>query len=126
MARGDAYAEQCHQSAAALAAALGLDPQAWSLSFQSRFGANRWLGPATERVLRDLPGRGQRKLSVICPGFAVDCLETLEEIELSGRKIFMSAGGERFEYVRALNARADHTRALAELILRACSDWDEA
>jgi ferrochelatase len=123
VARGDAYAEQCRQSAAQLAAALGLEPQAWSLSFQSRFGANRWLGPATESTLRELPRRGQRKLTVICPGFAVDCLETLEEIDLSGRRIFMAAGGERFEYVSALNARADHARALAQLILRACSDW---
>ena len=126
VARGDAYAEQCRQSAAQLAAALDLQPQAWSLSFQSRFGANRWLGPATESTLRELPRRGQRKLMVICPGFAADCLETLEEIDLSGRKIFMDAGGERFEYISALNARADHARALAQLIARACSDWPGA
>ena len=123
VARGDAYAEQCRQSAAQLAAALDLQPQAWTLSFQSRFGANRWLGPATESTLRELPRRGQRKLTVICPGFAADCLETLEEIDLDGRRIFMAAGGERFEYISALNARADHARALAQLIVRTCSDW---
>ena len=60
---------------------------------------------------------------MICPGFAADCLETLEEIALSGREIFMEAGGERFEYVPALNGRADHARALAQLIRRVSRDW---
>ena len=57
-----------------------LAPRDWSLSFQSRFGANRWLTPATNQTLRELPRRGVRSVSVICPGFAADCLETLEEV----------------------------------------------
>jgi len=122
--RGDSYADECHATAAALAAALELTPQQWSLSFQSRFGANRWLTPATDRVLAELPARGQRVVAVVCPGFAADCLETLEEIALRGRDIFLAAGGERFDYVAALNGRADHARALAQLIDRASSDWD--
>jgi ferrochelatase len=93
------------------------------LSFQSRFGANRWLTPATDLTLAGLPRRGQRAVTVICPGFAADCLETLEEIALRGREIFLSAGGERFDYVGALNARTEHARALAGVILRATSDW---
>ena len=121
--RGDRYDEQCHSTAAQLAAALDLQPQDWSLSFQSRFGANRWLTPATDLTLAELPRRGQRAVSVICPGFAADCLETLEEIALRGREIFLAAGGERFDYVSALNARTDHARALAGVILRATGDW---
>jgi len=121
--RGDRYAEECRATASQLAAALDLQPQDWSLSFQSRFGANRWLAPATDHTLAELPRRGVRAVNVICPGFAADCLETLEEIALRGREIFLAAGGERFDYVGALNARSDHAQALAHLILRATSDW---
>jgi len=123
VARGDRYADECQATAARLAAALDLQPQDWSLSYQSRFGANRWLTPATDRTLAQLPDRGLRIVTVICPGFACDCLETLEEIVLRGRQIFLSAGGERFDYVSALNSRADHARALAQVILRASGDW---
>ena len=93
------------------------------MSFQSRFGANRWLTPATDSTLAELPRRGLRATTLICPGFAVDCLETLEEIALRGRESFMAAGGERFDYVAALNARSDHARALAQILLRATADW---
>jgi ferrochelatase len=123
VARGDHYGDECRQTAVQLAAALDLAPRDWSLSFQSRFGANRWLTPATDRTLRELPRRGVRAVTVICPGFAVDCLETLEEIALSGRDTFLHSGGERFDYVPALNARSDHAGALARLILRATTDW---
>ncbi len=123
IARGDCYADECQMTAARLAAALDLQPQDWSLAYQSRFGANRWLTPATDRILAQLPGRGLRIVTVICPGFACDCLETLEEIVLRGREIFLSAGGERFDYVSALNARSDHAGALAQVILRASADW---
>jgi ferrochelatase len=126
VARGDRYAEECRQTAAQLAAALDLAPRDWSLSYQSRFGANRWLTPATDRSLRELPRRGIRAVTVLCPGFAVDCLETLEEIALGGRDIFLQAGGERFDYVPALNARTDHAGALARLILRSSTDWPPA
>lgn len=114
--RGDRYAEQCRQSAEALAAALDLAPTEWSLTFQSRFGAARWLQPATVEVLADLPRQGVRSVAVLCPGFPVDCLETLEEIALGGRDVFLKAGGERFDYIPALNDRPDHARALASLV----------
>lgn len=120
---GDAYADQCRRTAALLAAALGLPASEWSVSFQSRFGAARWLSPATATQLAELPRRGVRALTVICPGFAADCLETLEEIELEGRALFLKAGGERFDYVPALNANAEHVRALAALIRRSAHDW---
>ena len=120
---GDEYGEQCQATATALATALGLGAEEWSLGFQSRFGPARWLGPATVALLRALPGRGVRALDIVCPGFAVDCLETLEEIAIAAREIFLRAGGERFTYVAALNARADHARALAGLLLDATRDW---
>lgn len=123
VARGDRYADQCHHTAAQLTAALGLTPQDWSLSFQSRFGANQWLTPATVDTLRQLPRRGIREITVACPGFAVDCLETLEEIAIAGREVFLAAGGERFGYVSALNDGSAHARALAQLIARAGAGW---
>ncbi len=114
---GDAYEAQCRETARRLAAELELPDSDWSVSFQSRFGKARWLTPATERVLAELPGRGLRTLTVVCPGFAVDCLETLEEIALAGRGIFLRAGGEQFQYVPALNDRGDHAQALCNLVL---------
>ncbi|MBS0387358.1 MAG: ferrochelatase [Proteobacteria bacterium] len=114
---GDAYAAQCQATAQRLAAALELGADEWSLGFQSRFGKARWLTPATDRLLAGLPAQGVRTLTVICPGFAVDCLETLEEIAIGGREIFLHAGGAQFQYVPALNDRGDHARALARLVL---------
>lgn len=115
--RGDAYAAQCQATAERLAAALELGADEWTLGFQSRFGKARWLTPATDRLLVELPAQGVRSLTVICPGFAVDCLETLEEIAIAGREIFLRAGGAQFQYVPALNDRGDHARALARLVL---------
>ncbi len=115
--RGDAYAAQCRATAKLLAAALELGADEWSLGFQSRFGKARWLTPATDRLLAELPASGVRSLTVICPGFAVDCLETLEEIAIGGREIFLHAGGAQFQYVPALNDRGDHAQALARAVL---------
>jgi protoporphyrin/coproporphyrin ferrochelatase len=126
VARGDRYGDECRQTAVQLAAALDLAPRDWSLSFQSRFGANRWLTPATDRSLRELPRRGIRAVTVLCPGFAADCLETLEEIALAGRATFLQSGGEHFDYVPALNGRNDHAAALARLIVRNSADWSAA
>ncbi len=119
--RGDRYADECQATGKALAEALQLSADQWSLSFQSRFGANRWLSPATEQTLKDLVARGVRELSVICPGFAADCLETLEEIAIEGRDTFLAAGGHNYRYVPALNDRPDHARALAQLLRRAAT-----
>ncbi len=115
--RGDPYGEQCRATAVRLAAALGLGAAEWTLSFQSRFGKARWLAPATDRMMAEFPGKGVRSVTVICPGFAVDCLETLEEIAIGGRETYLHAGGEQFQYVPALNDRGDHARALARLVL---------
>jgi ferrochelatase len=113
--RGDPYRTQCEATARLLAQALDLKPEAWSLSFQSRFGAQEWLGPYTDTRLKKLPGEGVKHLGVVCPGFAVDCLETLEEIAIRGAETFREHGGQSLDYVPALNDRDSHARLLARL-----------
>jgi ferrochelatase len=115
---GDPYRDECHHTADLLAKRLGLEATEWSVSFQSRFGRARWLQPYTSEVLADLPRRGIKSVSVICPGFSVDCLETLEEIGMENREVFLAAGGERYRYIPALNARDDHVAALNRLVSR--------
>jgi ferrochelatase len=117
--KGDPYEAQCQATARALAAVLGLGEADWTISFQSRFGSEKWLAPATDATLAELPARGVRELTVVCPGFSVDCLETLEEIAIGGQEIFRHAGGTAFGYVPALNDRADHAEALARIVLGA-------
>jgi ferrochelatase len=121
--QGDPYFCKCQKTARLLAEELMLRDGEWSVSFQSRFGPAGWLKPYTSEVLAQLPGQGVRDVTVVCPGFAVDCLETLEEIGIENRDIFLRAGGERFEYVPALNARPEHARFLARHIARHCQGW---
>lgn len=113
---GDPYRGQCLETGRRLADALGLAATDWSLTFQSRFGRGEWLQPYTDVVLRELPGRGVRRVAVICPGFAADCLETLEEIAVRGRETFLEAGGESYDFIPCLNTRATHIAALAGLV----------
>ena len=114
--RGDPYAGQCATSAAALAKALGLADGEWRATFQSRFGPAAWLRPYTEDSLREYAAQGIRQVDVLCPGFAADCLETLEEIAQRYAESFRAAGGEALRYIPALNARDAHVRALAGLV----------
>lgn len=114
-AAGDPYAAQCRDTARRVAAELGLVEDRWSLSFQSRFGAAEWLQPYTDRTLQALGAEGV-DVDVVCPGFAADCLETLEEIAITDREIYSAAGGGRFRYIAALNERPDHIEGLAALI----------
>jgi ferrochelatase len=113
---GDPYRLQCERTAAAVARELGLGAGDWSVSFQSRFGRARWLEPYTIETVSQMPARGIRAVSVMCPGFAADCLETLEEIGMENRDAFLAAGGERYRYIPALNARPDHVAALRAVI----------
>jgi len=114
---GDPYATQCQASARAIADALGLDAGEWTLAYQSRFGSERWLQPATVDVIDALAVGGVRTLDVVCPGFAVDCLETLEEISMMLAERFEHAGG-KLRYIPCLNASAEHADALAALVAR--------
>jgi ferrochelatase len=118
---GDPYANQCRASAAALARRLDLREDEWQLSFQSRFGRAEWLQPYTMQTLEELARSGLRKVDVLCPGFAVDCLETLEEISAENATAFLAAGGEALRYIPALNAGAAHADALAAIARRELS-----
>ncbi len=111
---GDPYPQQCEASTRAIVRALGLPDDAWTLTYQSRFGKERWLEPATDVTLRALAARGVRKVDVVCPGFAVDCLETLEEVGLGLAEEFAHAGGE-LRYLPCLNDGDAHADALAAL-----------
>lgn len=119
---GDPYPRQCKASARAIAAALGLEADAWSLSYQSRFGRERWLEPATDATLQALAARGTRVVDVVAPGFAVDCLETLEEVSLMLAEQFAERGGE-LRYIACLNASPAHARALAAIARRELAQW---
>jgi ferrochelatase len=122
---GDPYFCQCQATARRLRERLGLDEDALIVAFQSQVGHARWLQPYTEQVLAELPAAGVKHVQVLCPGFAVDCLETLEEIAIRNHARFLQGGGERFEYIPALNAGIDHVNALAELALRHGQGWPE-
>ena len=123
---GDPYHCQCHQSARQVAEALGLARHEWSLSFQSRVGKEEWLRPYTDELLREYGKSGPRRITAVCPGFAVDCLETLEEIAIRNRDDFIAAGGESLDYVPCLNDSPDHVALLADLVARHCRGWPEA
>ncbi len=113
---GDPYATQCQATASLVTANLGLSNDRWAVSYQSRFGPAAWLTPYTDKTVAGLPARNIRDLLIVCPGFSVDCLETLEEIKILNRKIFMASGGETFNYVRALNASLPHASLLADML----------
>jgi ferrochelatase len=119
---GDPYPRQCEASARAIAAVLGLRDDAWSLSYQSRFGRERWLEPATDATLAALAGRGVRTVDVIAPGFAADCLETLEEVAIMLAEQFAERGGT-LRYIPCLNDSPAHARALAGVARRALDQW---
>ncbi len=120
---GDPYSAQCHATAAALAQALGLGHGEWLVTFQSRFGREQWLQPATDATLRALAGAGIKRVDVACPGFPADCLETLEEIALQNAEIFRDAGGGGLSYIPCLNDAPAHADALAALVRSELDAW---
>jgi len=122
---GDPYFYKCRQTARLLADELMLRDDEWTVSFHSKFGPGAWLRPYTIELMANLPVRGIDEVTVICPGFAVDCLETLEEIEMENRAQFLASGGRKFVYVPALNARPEHSRFLADLIAQHCEGWTD-
>ncbi len=122
-ALGDPYEQQCHSTARLLRERLQLAPEQMLVCFQSRFGKARWIEPYTEPTLRALATQGVRSVDVMCPGFAADCLETLEEIALEGRAAFLEAGGRDFRYVPCLNDSAEWLQALAGLAQRHLAGW---
>jgi ferrochelatase len=119
-ALGDPYYNQCRETARLLSEALGRD---LTVTFQSRFGRAKWLEPATDRTLAELPGKGITDIAILAPGFAADCLETLEELAIRGKETFLAAGGQRFAYLPCLNESAPGLAMLRTLIGRELEGW---
>ncbi|MFC6440863.1 ferrochelatase [Bowmanella sp. JS7-9] len=120
---GDPYHCQCHKTSRLVAEKLGLSKDEYLTTFQSRFGREEWLKPYTDETLKALPAQGVKSVQVVCPGFSADCLETIEEIGVENRGYFMDAGGQRYEYIEALNADAGHIDALFGLIESNMHGW---
>lgn len=120
---GDPYARQCEASTAAIAQALDMAREEVLLTYQSRFGRERWLQPYTMQTLQALGAQGVGTVDVACPGFAVDCLETLEEIAMQNAAAFTAAGGQALRYIPCLNDAPSHANALADLARRQFATW---
>lgn len=123
---GDPYHCLCHKTARLVAEALGLEDGSWKLAFQSLFGREEWLRPYTSDTLKAWGGEGLKSVHVICPGFAADCLETLDEIAVENRHVFTAAGGGDFHYIPALNAAPSHIEALSAMVGEALGHWGVA
>ncbi len=117
---GDPYHDQCRETARLLSEALGRE---LLVTFQSRFGRAKWLEPATDATLAELPGKGITDIAILAPGFSADCLETLEELAIRGRETFAAAGGKRFAYLPCLNDSAPGMAMLRTLIARELEGW---
>ena len=121
---GDIYHCECYKTARLLAERLGLTKDQYKVTFQSRFGKAKWLEPYTEPTLIDLAQKGLKSVEVMCPGFPVDCLETLEEISMEAKEAFLHAGGKEFSYIPCLNDSQPWITALADVAEQHLSGWD--
>ncbi|CCQ12810.1 Ferrochelatase, protoheme ferro-lyase [Pseudoalteromonas luteoviolacea B = ATCC 29581] len=114
--RGDPYYCFCMKTTRLVKERLNLNDDLVQTTFQSRFGKAEWLKPYTDHTLAEYPKNGIEDVAIISPAFSADCLETLEELEVENREIFVDAGGKKYRYIAALNDRDDHIRALAKLL----------
>jgi ferrochelatase len=121
----DCYRAQCYATARLMAERLALQPGSWSVSFQSRLGRTPWIRPFTDEVVVQLASQGTKRLAVCCPCFVADCLETLEEIAMQNREMFLTHGGEAFDYVPCLNSSPGHVDALEDVVVRHSQGWPE-
>lgn len=122
--KGDPYANECMKTIHALTRELDMDDQQWINSFQSRLGPTQWLQPYTDETVKRLAKEGVESIDVICPGFSVDCLETIEEIGMENKEYFLEAGGKTFNYIPALNDSIAHIQMMKNLVLRHTQGWD--
>ena len=114
--KGDPYHCYCHKTTRLMNEKFNkIEIQT---TFQSRFGPQEWLTPYTDKTLESLPGKGIKNLLIICPGFASDCVETLEEIDIEGRKSFLNSGGKQFELIPCLNDNSEHIELFENLVKR--------
>ena len=124
--KGDPYHCQCLKTARLIAESLELAEDDWRVAFQSRVGREEWLQPYTEEVLTELGRDKTDRIDVVCPGFAVDCLETLEEIAIRYTEDFVAAGGGILSYIPALNSHERHVNLLAKLVQKHAGGWPES
>ncbi|WET39661.1 ferrochelatase [Citrobacter enshiensis] len=112
---GDDYPQRCRDTTRELVSALGVAPEKVMMTFQSRFGREPWLTPYTDETLKMLAEKGVGHIQVMCPGFSADCLETLEEIAVQNKEVFLEAGGKKYEYIPALNDAPEHIEMMVKL-----------
>jgi len=122
---GDPYFCHCQKTARLVADKLALNPSEWKVVFQSRFGREPWVEPYCSVTLQELPANGIKNVDIICPGFAADCLETLEEIQLENKTLFLASGGKNFNYIPCLNDSNEHINALCEVLTAHMFGWPE-
>jgi len=122
---GDPYFCHCHKTARLVSESLNLNSEDWMLCFQSRFGREPWLQPYLDKTLEMMPSQGVKSVQIIAPGFAVDCLETLEELAMQNKELFEANGGEAYQYIPALNDSEAHIDLLLELIKQETRAWPE-
>lgn len=120
---GDPYQKECEATAKGVVELLGLDESQYIVCYQSRVGKEEWLGPYTDKTLESLPGKGIKKVDVVCPAFAADCLETFEEIAIENKAVFLDAGGESYQYIPALNDSPEHIELLSNLVAGQLNGW---
>jgi ferrochelatase len=121
--KGDPYERQCIETTEALRAALGPFGDKLKMTFQSRFGRAEWIKPYTDKTVEELARSGVKRLAIVTPGFAADCLETLEEIGEENKEIFLENGGEKFAYIPCLNDSEGGIKVLVHLIERELQGW---
>ncbi|MCP3869501.1 MAG: ferrochelatase [Gammaproteobacteria bacterium] len=123
---GDPYYCECQKTGRLLSESLGLQENQWILSFQSRLGPREWLKPYTSQTLQTLGEQGIKKVHILCPGFSADCLETLEEIAMENRDVYLNAGGEEYGYIPCLNDDGQHMEVIADLVEQHIQGWPTA
>ena len=120
---GDPYHCQCQKTTRLLVKILGWKKENVPTTFQSKFGPEKWVGPATVDYVSDLAKKGMKNIALVAPAFSSDCVETLEEINEEIRESFLASGGEIFTYIPCLNDREDHISALGKIIENELSGW---
>jgi len=122
---GDPYFCQCQKTARLLAEKLNLREDEWAISFQSRLGKAKWLQPYTDKTLEQWAKDGIKSVDVVCPGFSADCLETLEEMAMQNRDVFLENGGQQYQYIPALNASDAHIAFFTDLVEQHSQGWPQ-
>ncbi len=115
--QGDPYPDECRQCASLIANKLQLNAQQWQSTFQSRFGIGKWIKPYTNITLKHWARQGIKTVDVVSPAFSADCLETLEELNIANRQLFLNNGGESYHYIHALNDQPAHIALFAKLVM---------